>query len=371
MKRRGRWTLAIALFALACAMAVVAWLVSGVQNMPSQRARVLAVDNSDLHVLGHVKYGTQKLDVEMLGAEHALERRLAGNTVRAQMELDSIYSPGDVILVATRSECDEPQENDVLIARSHWRLGVIISAFVLFAIFLVMFGGATGLNALSSFILCALVVWKVVVPLVLRGWNASVVALSAVSLMTALVMVLVGGFTKKTVVATGGSMLGVMAGLALAHLFGSAMGINGATLPFVQTLVYSGAAELDLADLFIAATVIASSGAMMDLAMDISAGVAEVHRHNPTLTSKELFASAIRIGRATVGTMTTTLLLAYSGGYLTLLMVFNAERIGPEIFLNSPIVAAEVAKTLVGSFSIVLVAPATALVASILWGRRR
>ena len=80
--------------------------------------------------------------------------------------------------------------------------------------------------------------------------------------------------------------------------------------------------------------------------------------------------SAVRIGRATVGTMTTTLLLAYSGGYLSLLMVFAAEGVPPHVFLNSPIVAAEVAKTLVGSFAVVLVAPFTAFLAAAAFAHR-
>ena len=104
----------------------------------------------------------------------------------------------------------------------------------------------------------------------------------------------------------------------------------------------------------------------MDLAMDISAGVSEVARHSPGLGRRALFMSGIRIGRAVVGTMTTTLLLAYSGGYLTLLMVFAAQGTSPVDFINSTLVSAEFVKTMVGSFGLVLVAPASALVAACL-----
>jgi uncharacterized membrane protein len=107
----------------------------------------------------------------------------------------------------------------------------------------------------------------------------------------------------------------------------------------------------------------------MDLAMDIAVGVGEVHRHNPGLSRRELFSSGLNIGRAVVGTMTTTLLLAYSGGYITLLMVFAAQGTSPFVFLNSTVVSAEVVKTLVGSFGLVLVAPFTALVAAYLHRR--
>ena len=142
------------------------------------------------------------------------------------------------------------------------------------------------------------------------------------------------------------------------------LNINGATMPFAQQLLYSGAPNVDLQDIFVGAMILASSGAVMDLAMDIAAGIEEVSRHNPTLGFRKLLGSGIRIGRSVVGTMTTTLLLAYSGGYLTLLMVFAAEGKPPSVFLNTPLVAAEVVKTMVGSLGLVLVAPLTALVSA-------
>ena len=109
----------------------------------------------------------------------------------------------------------------------------------------------------------------------------------------------------------------------------------------------------------------------MDLGMDVAAGLEEVARHRPNLSRRELAASGFRIGRSVVGTMTTTLLLAYSGGYLTLLMMFAAEGISPWEFLNHPHVAAEVVKTLVGSLGLLLVAPFTALVGALLFHRKR
>lgn len=107
----------------------------------------------------------------------------------------------------------------------------------------------------------------------------------------------------------------------------------------------------------------------MDLAMDIASGVEEIARHNPELPRKELIRSGIRIGRSVVGTMTTTLLLAYSGGYLTLLMMFSAQGTPVLEFLNSTLVAAELVKTLIGSFSLVLVAPFTAVISGMIFGK--
>ena len=109
----------------------------------------------------------------------------------------------------------------------------------------------------------------------------------------------------------------------------------------------------------------------MDLAMDIASGVEEVARHNPSLSVKELTASGMRIGKSVVGTMTTTLLLAYSGGYITLLMMFSVQGNSLIDIINNPLVAAESVKTLIGSFSLVLVAPFTAVFAGIMLHKKQ
>ena len=136
-------------------------------------------------------------------------------------------------------------------------------------------------------------------------------------------------------------------------------------------LYYCGYDFLNIQDVFIGAMILACSGAVMDLAMDISSGIEELALHNPALPGRELVKSGLRIGRSVVGTMTTTLLLAYSGGYITLLMMFSAQGTPVLEFLNSSLVASEVVKTLIGSFSLVLVAPFTALIAGWIFARKK
>lgn len=361
MKRLGD-IVAILLLALSCA---ALWFAPSPpallsQNGTARRARVLTVDDSSLEEHGLLKFGTQHLTVGMLEGPNKGKTFRAANEVRAQLELDKLFKPGDQAVVVEKG--NEKPGTDTLVARDHWRLGWIATLFLGFCALLCLFGGWTGMKALFSFLFSCLVIWKGVIPLALRGWPASWVSFAAVCFLTAVIMYLVAGWTRKGWAAFLGSTLGVFAGLAMAHLFGRLMNINGATMPFVQTLLYSGYESLNLQDVFIGAMVLASSGAVMDLAMDIASGIEEVARHNPSLPRRELLLSGLRIGRSVVGTMTTTLLLAYSGGYITLLMAFAAQGTQPLDFLNSSLVASEVVKTLIGSFSLVLVAPFTALV---------
>ncbi len=323
-------------------------------------ARVIAVDNSELVQHGLLEYGTQHLTVNLDGVEYRAE-----NEIRSQMELDKKFAAGDKALVILPANATP---ETVLVARDHWRLGWGLVFLIAFAAFLCVFGGAVGAKALFSFIFSCLVLWKILVPLVLQGWHASTLVFIVTGLLTAVIMYLVAGWTRKGLAAFLGAMLGVAASLILAHIFARLMHVDGATMPYAGQLIYSGYPTLNLQDIFIGAIVLASSGAVMDLAMDIAAGVCEVKHHNAALGFGTLLKSGFRIGRSVVGTMTTTLLLAYSGGYLTLLMVFAAQGTHPLDFLNATLVSAELVKTLVGSFGLVLVAPFTALVSALLFG---
>ena len=335
----------------------------------AMRAKVVSVDDSQLTLTGLMEYGTQHLVVEMLEGPARGRRFSAENEMRAQLDIDKKFAPGDTAVVTWPA--GGPQAGAALVARDHWRLGWAGVLFAAFAVLLVAFGGATGAKALFSFVFGCLAVWKILVPLCLAGWDAGTTVFAVVSLLTAVVMYLVAGATRTAAAAFLGAMLGVAASLALAMAFTRGMHVNGATMPFVQALLYSGYHDINLAEVFNGAVVLASSGAVMDLAMDISSGVAEVARRNPGLARRELLRSGLRIGRAVVGTMTTTLLFAYSGGYLTLLMVFAAQGTSPAAFLNSTLLSAELVKTLVGSFGLVLVAPFTAMVSAVLLAPRK
>lgn len=326
-----------------------------------EHAVVRTVDNSDLQKHGLLEYGTQMLEVELKSGAQKGKIFQAENLIRAQMELDKKFKVGDRIIVVMLPD-DEP-ETAVIRAQDFDRTLWTWILAGLFCVFLCIFGRWTGAKALFSFLLSVMVIWKAVIPLVLKGWSASWTTFACVCFLTAAIMFLVAGFNRKGCAAFFGAISGVFAGLCMSHLFTWLMNINGSTLPYVQALYFNGYDSLNMQDIFTGAVILASSGAVMDLAMDIASGVEEVSIHNTTLTTKQLTASGMRIGRSVVGTMTTTLLLAYSGGYITLLMMFAVQGNSMLEILNNPLVAAESVKTLIGSFSLVLVAPFTAIFA--------
>ena len=238
-----------------------------------------------------------------------------------------------------------------------------------FAVFLILFAGRTGLRAIVSFVLTVLMLWKVLVPLYLKGYNPIWIGLAITLFLTVLIIALVYGFDRRCWAAVSGSFLGILVTCVLGILFTDLFQIHGAVMSYSESLLYSGYAHLSLTQIFMAAIFIGASGAIMDLSVDITSAVYEVVEKRPDLSWREAARSGMNVGRSAMGTMTTTLLLAYSGGYVALLMVFMAQGTPVENILNYKYVASELIHTVVGSIGLVTVAPFTALSAGFLLTR--
>ncbi|MFP4285264.1 MAG: YibE/F family protein [Desulfovermiculus sp.] len=333
------------------------------------RAKVLEVDNSQVYKQGMVTTGEQDLQVEIQSGPFAGEKLRISNNLLGQMDRETLFQKGDTVRVVLSLN----QEQQIVHAstQDHARLGAELLLLGLFALLLLLFGGWTGAKALISFLLTALMLWKILVPALLQGWDPVWITLAVVALLCASIIFLVGGVNRKALVAFLGAFLGVLTSCVLAVIFTDILQLRGAVMPFAETMLYAGFAHLDLTKIFIAAVFLACSGAVMDLSMDVAASMQEVADQNPDVTQMQLIRSGLNVGRAVVGTMTTTLLLAYSGGFITLIMAFMAKGVPLDSTLNFIYVAAEVLKTIVGSFGLVTVAPFTALMGGLILARHR
>lgn len=142
-------------------------------------------------------------------------------------------------------------------------------------------------------------------------------------------------------------------------------------MPNAESLLYSGYQHLDLTAIFMSSIFVGASGAMMDLSVDITSAIYEVVEKRPDISSVQAIKSGMNVGKAAMGTMTTTLLLAYSGGYISLLMVFMAQGTPIDHILNYKYVASEILDTVVGSFGLITVAPFTAITAGVLLAKNK
>lgn len=321
-------------------------------------ARVISTDNSAIIDTGLVRSGEQFCTLELLGGRFQGRTVQGVNLLNGSLELDKLFSPGDKALVVVSFRGDAVNNVTMI---DHDRMGAEGLLALLFAVFLVLFAGKTGVRAIASFVLTVLMLWKVLVPVYLKGHNPILTGLAITLGLTVLIISLVYGFDRRSLAAVSGAFLGILVTCVLGMLFTDLFQIHGAVMANSESLLYSGYQDLNLTRIFMASIFIGSSGAVMDLAVDICSAVNEVVEKRPDIGWREAVRSGMNVGRAAMGTMTTTLLLAYSGGYVALLMVFMAQGTPVVHILNYKYVSAEIIHTVVGSFGLVTVAPFTAL----------
>ncbi len=335
------------------------------QNAFRTPATILEVDNSLVKVIGPVVEGVQQLIIKVKRGTFAGDTLDTTNILIGKKELDKLFIPGDTALVVLDLT---PDGSSVVHANviDHYRTGKSIVLVAIFFVCLLLVAGWIGFKAIVSFVFTAIILLKLLLPAFLWGYNPILVAFGVVTILTAVIIFLVGGVSRKGLTAFFGAFAGITATVLLAIGCMKWFQLNGANSPFLESLLYAGFGHIDLSSIFIAGIFVASSGAVMDLAMDIAASMHEVKENHPAITRKDLVLSGLTVGRHAVGTMTTTLLLAYSGGYTGMLMTFLARGVPFENVLNMVYVSSELVHTFVGSFGLVLVAPLTAVAGGII-----
>ena len=325
--------------------------------------KVIETDNQAIISSGLVQTGEQSCSLLIMNGRYKGQTLTGVNFLSGSLEKDKIFKKGDKALLTISFDGDEIKS---VVMSDHYRLNKEIILLVIFAIFLILFAGKNGFQAILSFLITVLMIWKVLVPCYLKGYSPVWIGIIITAFLTAIIIFFVYGIDKKTLAATSGALLGIITTCILGVTFTGLFKIHGAIMPNAESLIYSGYQNLDLTSIFMASIFIGASGAMMDLSVDITSAIAEVIAKKPSIAKKEAILSGMNVGRAAMGTMTTTLLLAYSGGYISLLMVFMAQGTPIDHILNYKYVASEVLDTVVGSFGLVTVAPFTAVMAGIM-----
>lgn len=331
--------------------------------------KVVETDNSAIITSGLIQSGEQSCMLEIENGNFKGKILEGVNFLSGSLEKDKIFKEGDRALLTISCQGDTIRS---VVISDHYRLDKEVILLAVFAVFLIIFAGKIGFQAILSFFITILMIWKILVPCYLKGYSPVWVGIGITAVLTAIIIFFVYGLDKRTLTAVSGALLGITTTCILGILFTGLFKIHGAVMTSSESLLYSGYQDLDLTSIFMASIFIGASGAMMDLAVDITSAVWEVIGKKPDISAPEAILSGLRVGRAAMGTMTTTLLLAYSGGYISLLMVFMAQGTPVDHILNYKYVAAEVLDTVVGSFGLVTVAPPLPpLMAGLLLTRRK
>lgn len=330
------------------------------------KAEIISTDESSIISTGLIRSGEQRCELKLLDGMFEGETVHGVNFLSGSLENDKIYKPGEEALVVVSYA-----ENGItsVTMTDHYRIDKEAVLALMFIVLLIIFAGKNGMFAVLSFVITILMIWKVLIPCYLKGMNPVWVGMGITIVLTAVIIFLVYGVDKRTMTAFMGSMLGTATTCIIGIIFTDLFKIHGAVMSYSETLLYSGYQDLNLTQIFTSGIFIGASGAMMDLSVDITSAVHEVIQKKPDISWREAAKSGMNVGRAAMGTMTTTLLLAYSGGYIALLMTFMAQGTPITNILNYKYVSSEILDTLVGSFGLVTVAPFTALMSGLMLTR--
>jgi uncharacterized membrane protein len=238
---------------------------------------------------------------------------------------------------------------------------------IAFAAVVVALGRLRGVLALVALAATIVVLVGFVAPSVLDGHDPLLVAVVAASAVAFLTIYLTHGFTPETTVALAATLAALALTLLIAGPFFAAMHFTGLateeglTLPLV-------AGDVDLSSLLLGGAVIGALGALDDITITQVATVAELHHRSPSLSARELVASGIRVGREHIASTVNTLLLAYVGASMPLLLLFALSEQSLDIVANSEVIAVEIARTLCGSIGLVAAVPLSTVLAAAVVG---
>ena len=267
-------------------------------------------------------------------------------------------SPGDAVILGY-----EPSTNAYFFADLD-RRGPLVWLAVVFAVFVVGFGRSRGLLALTSMAFTIVALVGFIAPSVLDGNDAVLVCVVGASAIAIVGLYVTHGFSPTTTVALAGTLGALALTLGLSWVFFELTRITGLgteeslILPFI-------AIDIDLADLLLGGAVIGALGALDDITITQVAAVGELRDRRPDLSLAELFASGIRIGQEHIASTVNTLLLAYAGASMPLLLLFSTSDQGLDTVANSEVIAVEIVRTLCGSMGLVAAVPITTAMAAL------
>ena len=255
---------------------------------------------------------------------------------------------------------------------NHDRTPMVLLLLGLFAVATVLVGGKKGIATLYALTFTFLCVICLYIPLLYVGCNGILAAvLTSVTILTASIYIL-NGWSVKTFCAMIGTTLGVALSGVLAMIIGRSFHLSGYNMDEVEALVFiANSSRLKIGDILYAGVLISSLGAVMDVSVSIVAAMDEVRQHAQNLSRKELFASGMRVGKDMIGTMSNTLILAYTGSATGIMMNAYANDMAYLRLMSYNPVIIEILCGLCGTIGVILTVPLQAFITALFFGKKK
>lgn len=294
-----------------------------------------------------------------------------GQTVQALQTIDGMYAirqhevqPGDKIILYHVSP-EEVGQNVEWLLGDFLRTDKLTLLGCAFMLLLLWFGREKGLNTIISLVFTCLAIFMVFIPSILAGHNIYLSTIIVSVYIVLMTFLLVHGADRKTFAASVGCVGGIIAAGVLTQVMSGILKLTGALdQESVFLLLLNEKRPIDLLAIIFAAIVIGALGAIMDVAMSIASSLEEICQQVERPTFRSILNSGLNIGRDVISTMTNTLILAYIGGSLSVVLLLIAYNGNLLSLLNRELISVEILQAIVGSLGILLTIPVTSVISA-------
>jgi uncharacterized membrane protein len=310
----------------------------------------------------------QKVKVKILSGRFKDKIITIENSTTGNPAYDIWVSQGDRVLLVLEILADDIFNGYIVDFQRDTYLFLLIAIFFLL---LIIIGQKQGLKAVITLGLTILIIGKFMLPLLFKGHNPVWLALITAIIVTTITLLIIGGLTKKTVSAILGTSGGLITAALVAIIVGKLTNLRGLSGEEAQMLLYiPQGIQFDFRGLLFAGIIIGALGAVMDVSMSIASSMEEIHRVGTNLELKSLIKSGMNVGKDIMGTMSNTLILAYTGTSIPLLLLFMAYDQPFIKLINMDFLATEFVRALSGSIGLILAIPITAVISGLLFAKK-
>ena len=337
-------------------------LSAGVEYYEAEIVNVIKENLQDDKYIEEIELGYQQVSVKILDGPYVENQYEITNNVSRLY--NTVVKKGDKVIVAMYFM--DNKLNDVAIS-SFKRSTSLSIMVILFLLVILLVGGFKGLKSIVALLFTMICIIFLMVPLMLRGVSPIISAIIIAIISTSITLVLVSGTNKKTLSAIIGTLIGVLIAGVLAYIFGETTNLSGINMSEAESIMYiAETTNLKINGILFAGILVSALGAVMDVAMSISSSIFEISSIDKAMSIKALFKSGMNIGRDIIGTMSNTLILAFAGGSINVLILLYSSNMPANRLLNLDILGTELIQGVAGTIGIILTVPATAIIAAYL-----
>lgn len=309
--------------------------------------------------------GTEAIATVQTVEARILEGAETGKLVEFENDLVKL-EVGDAIFL---SHVRDLSGVDIYLLKDVNRHSGLILLSILFCALLLIFAGRQGLRALLSLLASIAAIVFVLVPALLAGYDPALSSFAIAGVILALALFGTHGVNSLSVTAFGGTFLSVGLTCLVAWFFVTNMRLTGFGSDASVYLNFATEGQLDLVGLLLGSIIIGVLGILDDVSITQASVVAALRSANPSLSVYDLYRRAIKVGRDHVGSLVNTLALAYVGAALPLVLLFSTSEAPLSFTINQEVVAAELARIMIGSIGLILAVPLTTIIAAWWFGR--